>query len=70
MKPQPYAKLVGKMRELGITQDELAAKIGIHAVTLNRKLRGKFQFRQGEIERILTVIGEPLENAELYFFKA
>lgn len=50
-------KLKGKMRELNITQENLAKSIGISIATLNRKL----QTEQGEA----FTVGEAMKIAEI-----
>lgn len=62
-----YSKLKGLMREKGVTQAELAKKIGISESSLNLKLNDKTEFKQREISKIceiLNIIG----GVDLYFF--
>lgn len=49
-------KLKGKIVEAGMTQGELAKKIGISQNTLTRKLSGRRDFTVGEIDRICDVL--------------
>ncbi len=49
-------KLKGKIVEAGITQGELAKRIGISQNTLTRKLTGRRDFTIGEIDRICNVL--------------
>ncbi len=63
-----YSKLLGKMKEKGITQSELAKQIGISETSLNKKLNGGSQFRQEEMLKILDCIGVNIESVSLYFF--
>ena len=39
-----YSKLLGRLRELGHTQADLADAIGIHFTTLTKKLKNTLQF--------------------------
>ena len=38
---RPYPKIRGRMAEIGITQADLAMRIGIHATLLNAILNGR-----------------------------
>lgn len=49
-------KLKGKIVEAGMTQGELAKKIGISQNTLTRKLTGRRDFTVGEIDRICAAL--------------
>ena len=50
-------KLKAKIVEVGMTQGELARKIGISQNTFTRKISGRRDFTVGEIDRICTVLG-------------
>lgn len=52
------SKLKGKMRELNVTQDELAKSIGISLSTMNRKLSEEdgASFTIGEVLKITDVL--------------
>jgi DNA-binding XRE family transcriptional regulator len=63
-----YSKLKGKIRELGITQNEYAKAIGITEQTLNLRLKNKRPFKQDEIEKTMLLFNEPLKNVQIYFF--
>lgn len=63
-----YSELLGKMRALKITQEELARIIHLNPSTLNQKLNNKSEFSQTEIRNILKAIGEPIESVVRYFF--
>lgn len=62
-----YSKLKGLMREKGVTQAELAKKIGMAESTLNLKLSGKSFFKADEILKIAEILDimRPLDD---YFF--
>ena len=63
-----YQKLLGKIRENGLTQAQLATKIGLSETTLNLTLNNKRSFKQNEITQSCRVLGiKPLE-IEQYFF--
>nr|DAM21430.1 MAG TPA: helix-turn-helix domain protein [Caudoviricetes sp.] len=63
-----YHKLLGQIRAAGMTQTELAEKIGISAVTLNKKLRGHSEFTQSEIRSICQILQIPGDEIASYFF--
>lgn len=63
-----YSKLLGRIREKGMTQAELAQKIGMSAATLNKKLRGHTEFMQSEISSLCTVLDIKDREISVYFF--
>ena len=63
-----YSKLLGIMRENAVTQGDLARKIGISEVSLNKKLRNKSQFKQEEMESILSAFGMTKHDVATIFF--
>ena len=63
-----YSKLRGKIRELEMTLNEYANRIGISEQTLNMRLKNKRPFTQPEIARSMQLFNEPVENIHLYFF--
>ena len=63
-----YSKLLGAMREKGITQDALAQRIGLNSATLNQKLKNNSQFKQSEMRDILACLGLTVKEIPEYFF--
>lgn len=63
-----YNTLRGRIRECGLTQKEVAARIGVSEGQLNRKLAGEFAFRQDEMESILKLLDVDLSELGKYFF--
>lgn len=63
-----YNKLIGRIKELGLTQYDLAKKINVNKSTLSNKLNGKSEFTVKEIDDICRELN--IDNAEigLYFF--
>lgn len=67
-KKTKYAKLLGKIRECGLTHADLAEKIGIHKGTLSAKLNNQFSFTVKEILAIGAALNIPQNEIGDYFF--
>lgn len=63
-----YSKLLGKMKEMKVTQSELAPSIGISESTLNLKLNNLAKFKQPEIVAICDRLNIPYQFIGSYFF--
>ena len=63
-----YSKLLGRIRECGFTQAELAQKIGINKGTLSAKLNNQFFFTTKEILAIGAVLNISKSEIGDYFF--
>ena len=63
-----YSKLLGKMRECGFTQEQLANAIGINKGTLSVKLNNRFSFSQEEIIAICKLLNIPICEISDYFY--
>ncbi len=63
-----YSKLLGRMRELGYTQEKLAKAIGINESTLNAKLNNKGYFSNFLIDKICEVLDISKMDIVLYFY--
>ena len=63
-----YNDLRGRIRDCGLTQKELATRIGISEGQMNRKLAGDFVFRQDEIEKITRLLNIGATEIGRYFF--
>ena len=63
-----YSKLLGRIREFGLTQEKVAKEIGRHEGTLSAKLNGQYAFTAYEIDKICKLLD--ISNAEIgtYFF--
>lgn len=68
MPEMDYRKLMGKMVELGYTQATLASEAGMGRSQLNLKLKGKYAFKQSEIEKICRLLEIPAAEIGSYFF--
>lgn len=63
-----YMKLLGRIRANGMTQSDVAQKIGVSPTTLNKKLRGHTDFTQSEIRDLCCVLSIPGDEIPDYFF--
>lgn len=63
-----YSKLLGRMKERGVTQEQLAKEIGKNEATLNMKLNNKFQFKADEMDAICKALDIPNIEMGEYFF--
>ena len=63
-----YSNLRGKMAQRGITQEQLADKIGINKSTLNVKMNGRYAFANDKILAICKVLDIPTDEISKYFF--
>ncbi|MBQ8396659.1 MAG: DUF739 family protein [Clostridia bacterium] len=63
-----YAKLLGRMREKGVTQEEVASKMGRNAATFSRKLNNMGYFTQSEISCLCDFLQIPDNEIGNYFF--
>lgn len=63
-----YSKLLGRIRECGLTQEQLAKAIGKDKSTLSAKLNNQFSFKQEEMDDICRVLDIPNEEIGEYFF--
>ena len=63
-----YSKLLGRIRECGLTHEQLAKAIGISKGTLSAKLNNQFYFYAKEMYDICTVLNIPITEIGEYFF--
>lgn len=63
-----YSKLLGKIREKGMTQADVAVAIGVNPATLNAKLNGKSSFTSDEIIGLCNCCDIPTTEITAYFF--
>lgn len=63
-----YAALLGLIREKGHTQESLAAASGISLSQLSAKLKGRYPFKQTDIQSISDVLGISPADIGRYFF--
>lgn len=68
MPAMDYSALRGRIHECGLTQKEVAEKVGISESHLVRKMSGEFAFRQDEIDRIIKLLKiDPCEIGRYFF---
>lgn len=63
-----HSKLLGLMRELNITQSDLAKGVNMSESSLNLKLKGKVEFKQRDIVNIANYMGIADSAVPSYFF--
>lgn len=63
-----HSKLLGRLKECGITQEQLAKEIGKNKGTISAKLNGQFSFTTEEIDDICKVLNIANEEIGAYFF--
>lgn len=66
--PFNYAKLLGRIKEYGYTQETLSKEIGMSESTLSQKLNGKFAFKQNEIIAICNILDLEISDIGVYFY--
>ena len=63
-----YSKLLGRIKERGITQEQLAVMIGKNKSTISAKLQGHYSFTAKEIDSICRVLDISNDEIGAYFF--
>ena len=63
-----YSKLLGRMKECGFTQEQLAKAIGKNKATLSAKLNNRFSFSQEEILAICKLLNISVCEIGDYFY--
>jgi putative cro repressor len=63
-----YGKLLGRIKEKHMTQDDLAKKMGIRSSTLSQKLNNKARFKQSEISMACDILEITANDIGDYFF--
>lgn len=67
-KTYDYSKLLGRMKEKGVTQLELACEIGVSETTMSFSLMNKRAFKQNEMLEICRALEIPIVDVDTYFF--
>ena len=63
-----YSRLRERMREMNITQKELAARIPASESHFCKKMSGEYPFTQDEILKICDILKIPADKVSYYFF--
>lgn len=63
-----HSKLLGRIKECGFTQEQLAEAIGVSKTTLSSKLNNQFYFTSKEMYAICEVLNIPKDEIGEYFF--
>lgn len=63
-----YSKLLGRIKECGLTQETLASAIGKNKSTISAKLNGRYPFTAKDIDDICKVLNISNEDIGVYFF--
>lgn len=68
MPEMDYSKLLGRMREKRMTQEDVAKALNISRQQLNNKLSNHSSFKQKDMRDICVLLEIPLEEVGAYFF--
>jgi transcriptional regulator with XRE-family HTH domain len=63
-----YSKLLGRMKEKGLTQSQIASALDKNESTISSKLNGKFSFTVVEIDAICKLLDIGNDEIGTYFF--
>ena len=63
-----YSKLIGRMAELNVSRDDLAAAIGVSRSALYHKMRSDTEFTQNEIKACVKTLNLDQIDIPQYFF--
>lgn len=64
-----YSKLLGRLKEKGLTQEQFADLLGMSGTTLSKKLNGKSEWTQAEINKACEILEIDPVEIPIYFFK-
>lgn len=63
-----YSKLLGRFREYGFAQKDVAVRIGVRPSTLSLKLNNKAKLTSSEIDSMCKLLDIAKEDIGIYFF--
>lgn len=63
-----YSKLLGRLKEKVDTQDKFAELLGMSTTTLSKKLNGKSEWTQAEINKACEILEIDPVDIPVYFF--
>lgn len=55
-------ELMVQIKKKGFTQQDIADKLGINVVTLNRKIKNKNEFLTSELYRLSEILDIPIDS--------
>lgn len=64
-----YWNIIAEMARNNMTREDLAKKMGISIATLRKKIKGKSDFKNSEIEILLSVFGNGVTFEYLFEVK-
>lgn len=62
-----YSYLAGRLRQLELTQDDVARKLGIQQPAVSRRFNGRTPWTSDEMYQILDICRAKPEELHLYF---
>ena len=68
MQEYNYAKLLGRMKEKGMTQEDIAKEMNRNTATFSRKINHLSYFTQSEISSMCDILQIPDAEIGDYFF--
>lgn len=68
MMPYDYSALLGKIVETFGTQSNFSKAVGLSEHSVSRKLNGRAEWKQSEINRICNLTGIQIAEIPKYFF--
>lgn len=63
-----HSRLLGRIKEMGFTQEQLAEAMGISAFTVSKKINNKSSFDASEMIAIGKALCIPVDEFGEYFF--
>lgn len=63
-----YTNLIRRIKESGMTNQQVASLAGISEGQFCHKLKSEYSFKQGEMVKIIEVLNIPPEQINDYFF--
>lgn len=63
-----YSKLKGRIKEYYGTQEKFAEKLGVSPLTVSKKLHGKTEFSQSDVEKWAELLHIDRYEYGLYFY--
>lgn len=62
-----YRYLSGRLKQLGITQSDLAKKFGLTQASISHRFSGRVSWSLDEMYRIMDICQAPPEELHIYF---